>query len=119
MYRDRSRRRRRSDARRLTSIACCDKSEKMSVWSFYDSATGLFSGRRCSCSSKLLAMNTPAGYVAIEGIYDRLTQRVDLDTGTVVVYERPASEIAAEQKAARQQQARQRIDELELAQLRP
>lgn len=91
----------------------------MRVWSFYDSATGLFSGRHTSCSSKLLSLNTPAGYVAIEGQYDRRTQRVELATGAVVSYERPAAEIEAEQRAARQQNARARIAMLELAQSRP
>ena len=91
----------------------------MSTWSFYDPGTGLFSGRRCCCSRKLLSLNTPAGYAAVEGAYDPKSERVDIETGAVVAYQRPASEVDAEQRAARAQHARQRIEELERAQLRP
>ena len=56
----------------------------MKVWSFYDLATGLFSSRRFIGKTSSVDSNTPEGFAAIEGEYDRSAQRVDLDTGQVV-----------------------------------
>ena len=53
-----------------------------------------------------------------EGRFDKRLKRVDVATGDVVAYERPATEIEAERKAARNRRARQRIARLELSQLR-
>jgi hypothetical protein len=89
------------------------------TWQFYDRETGLFAGRSFTGPDRALAANTPRGFAAIEGRYDRHSQRVDVASGVVVAYERPAAEIEAEQKTAREQQARHRIAELELAQHRP
>lgn len=62
----------------------------MRTWSFYDQATGQISTRRYRASNdKALESNTPAGYVAIEGQFDHLSQRVDIATGTVVDYQPP------------------------------
>lgn len=91
----------------------------MRRWSVYDLATGLFTGRRVTCLDQHAKANTPDGCGLIEGVFDRKSQRVDLETGVVVAYERPAAEIEVEQRDVLRRQARQRIDELERAQLRP
>ena len=88
------------------------------TYAFYAATSGLFTGRHVTCQHEAIARNTPDGCAAVEGRYDKLSQRVDLATGQVVAYERPASEIAAEQQAARECQARQRIAALEGQQAR-
>jgi hypothetical protein len=60
------------------------------MYSFYDETTGDFSGRVFSGSARLVALNTPTGYVAISGRFDRLSQRVDTKTGEVVDYQPPS-----------------------------
>lgn len=51
----------------------------MKHWSFYKSATGLFTGGIFSSDDyESIKMNTPSDCVAIEGHYDHLSQRVDL-----------------------------------------
>lgn len=98
----------------------------MSTWSFYNLETGLFHSGTFTTGARAPARamrdvnaNTPEGFAAIEGRYDRLTQRVDVDTGQVIAYERPPSEIADEQQTADEQRARRGIEALEVAQLRP
>lgn len=59
-------------------------------WSFYDVATGLFAPGCVTCSSDHVSANTPAGYAAMQGRFDALSQRVDLATGQVVDYQPPA-----------------------------
>jgi hypothetical protein len=66
------------------------------TFSFYDPATGLFTGRTFSCDigsdavrAKVLATNTPAGLKSIEGLHDHLRSRVDATTGAVVDYQPP------------------------------
>lgn len=61
----------------------------MPTYSFYRSTDGEISKRTFGGSTRLLALNTPRGYVPIEGEYDRLSQRVDLETGKVVDYQPP------------------------------
>lgn len=92
----------------------------MSAWSFYDSETGLFTGRvKTLPGDALLKENTPPGCGALPGVFDRLAQRVDLKTGEVVAYQRPQAEIDAEQSAKRAREARAQIEQLERAQARP
>jgi hypothetical protein len=88
-------------------------------WSFYRADTGEFTGRVFVGLERTLALNIPAGCKALLGSFDPRSQRVDLATGQVVAYQRPAAEIEAEQRAVRARSARQRIASLELAQLRP
>lgn len=90
----------------------------MSAWSVYSLETGLFTGQRFACPDSMVEANTPQGCGVIAGRHDKLSQRVDVATGTVVAYERPAAEIEAEQIAARDRQARRRIAELEAQQAR-
>jgi hypothetical protein len=85
-------------------------------WSFYNPATGEIHTRTFSGSTKLLALNTPPGTVAIEGSFNHRTQRVDVRTGNVVDYQ-PG--IDAVRDELLKQQAQDRIDALEAAQLRP
>lgn len=91
----------------------------MSVWSFYDEATGAIAARTFSGSARLLALNTPKGHRAIAGTYDRLQQRVDVETGEVVARQRPTEEVTAERRAAAAETARLRIEELERTSWRP
>lgn len=91
----------------------------MKTWSFFDPATGLFSGRGFSGTEMALSENTPDGLVPIEGTYDRRSQRIDVATGAVVAHEPTAPEIAADSHAALKRQRRQRIVALEQKQLRP
>lgn len=87
----------------------------MSTWSFYSLETGLFTGR-VSSASKL--GKVPDGCGAMVGRYDRLSQRVDLDTGEVVEHRDEALN-AARQREARARAARRRIARLEAQQARP
>ena len=50
----------------------------MKTHSFYDPKTGQLSPYVFSGPDAALALNTPAGLVAIEGRYDHVSQRVDL-----------------------------------------
>ena len=70
----------------------------MNVHSFYDAATGLFTGSTFSTNlgdpaahAEALKLNTREGLAQVEGIHDRLSRRVDLKTGGVVDYQPPAS----------------------------
>ena len=106
----------------------------MNAWSFYDPATGLFSKRVLHCSARAVEANTPSGLLVLEGEYDYLSQRVDLETGQVVDYQPPAPdddhlwhhdakrwrlkpEVAERRRS--QAKARAKILELEASQLRP
>ncbi|MGH8231237.1 MAG: hypothetical protein ACRESY_05385 [Steroidobacteraceae bacterium] len=61
------------------------------TYSLYEAATGLFTGKRLHCDDEgLLAVRLPVGTLALEGTYDRRTQRMDLATGEVVAYRPPA-----------------------------
>jgi hypothetical protein len=58
--------------------------------SFYDPQTGLFTGESRSGPAEWLASCVPDGLAAAPGLYDRLSQRVDLVTMEVVDYQPPA-----------------------------
>lgn len=60
------------------------------TWSFCDGITGALLGRTFAGSEDSLAANTPAGAVAVEGVHDRMSRRVDLATGEVVDFVPPA-----------------------------
>jgi hypothetical protein len=87
----------------------------MRVWSIYTLETGLFTGR-ISRASKL--GRTPTGLAAIEGLYDRRSQRVVLETGSIVDYARSKTEVEAEQHATRALHSRRVIYEHEHTQAR-
>lgn len=62
----------------------------MKCWSFYRISDGLFTGETFTSSTGLgVDENTPDGCAAIEGIFDYLSQRVDINTGHVVDYQPP------------------------------
>jgi hypothetical protein len=92
----------------------------MKVVSFYDVASGLFHGNQLIASDdELIAANTPAGHIAIDGHHDRLSKRVDLATGQVVDYTPPApsAQLLALQAAGdRRKAALARIAQLEASQ---
>jgi len=87
--------------------------------SLYDPKTGFFTGQTVSCREDRIAQNVPSGLAAKEGTFDHRSQRVDVTSGQVVSYERPASALEAERRAAQVRDARQRIAALERSQLRP
>jgi hypothetical protein len=54
-------------------------------WSFYRESDGLFLSKRVSTNSMTtLARDTPPECIAIEGHYDRFSQRVDIATGELI-----------------------------------
>jgi len=59
--------------------------------SFYHRETGLFHPMNLTVSDEsVIALNTPPDHLVIDGVHDRLSQRVDLVTGAVVDYQPPA-----------------------------
>lgn len=60
--------------------------------SFYDPATGFFSGSSYHGPEDHVEMNTPAGHAAIEGRHDHRSRRVDLSGAEPIVvdYQPPA-----------------------------
>lgn len=61
----------------------------MSTWSFYDKETGLFDGSSYSCDHDEFVEANARGRGFLEGRFDRLSQRVDVETGDVVGYQPP------------------------------
>lgn len=63
---------------------------------FYDNATGVLHAKRIATDADTDAArsfaeaNAPPGHHYIEGTYDHLSQRVDVETGKVVDYQPPA-----------------------------
>jgi hypothetical protein len=68
----------------------------MRVMSFYHKVSGLFHARHLmSSDAKSIALNTPDDHIAIDGDhYDRLSQRIDIQTGKVIdlVPEQPSAD---------------------------
>lgn len=62
----------------------------MKTYAFYDPKTGLLLDARVMLADSQLEANTPPGFVALEGHFDHLQQRVDVATGEVVDYQPPA-----------------------------
>lgn len=60
----------------------------MKTWSFYK-ADGTLLARRFSGPEGMLAINTPQGCTAIEGVHDYLCRRVNVATGEVEPYQPP------------------------------
>jgi hypothetical protein len=58
----------------------------MRVVSFYHKVTGMFHARHLmSSDAKAIALNTPHDHIALDGDhFDRLSQRMDVETGKVV-----------------------------------
>jgi hypothetical protein len=102
---------------------------------FYDNATGLFSGRSGRYADEAMAQaNAPEGFTALQGAFDRNSQRFEIESGNVIDYQPPSPgadyEWSAERKryskslAAVQRDgliafAQQSIEMLERSQLRP
>jgi hypothetical protein len=65
----------------------------MKTHHFYDLKTGIFTGSTfsffASVDESIVEANTPEGCRAIEGSFDHLRQRVDIETGEVVDYQPP------------------------------
>ena len=59
----------------------------MSRWHFYHKDTGAFSGKHFSSKYESdVAGNTPIDHIAIQGIFDYLSQCVDIETGKVIEF---------------------------------
>jgi hypothetical protein len=57
------------------------------IFSLYEAASGLFTGKRLQCDEDaLLEVRLPPGNLTLEGAFDHMSQRVDLATGCVVAY---------------------------------
>lgn len=106
----------------------------MKRWALYRLSDGVFVGSFACTVAEAIDANIPAGCAAVEGNYDHLSQRVDLETGAVVDYQptRPDEDhdwdadtrrwrkrVAVGQWEETCKQARVRIDELERRQARP
>lgn len=61
----------------------------MKSWSFADQDTGLFTGRSFSGPESSLPANTPPGTIAVPGMHDPGSARLDLETGEVVDWQPP------------------------------
>jgi hypothetical protein len=59
------------------------------TWSFYDTTTGLFTGRVLIGSDDQLVSNTLPGTAAIAGKHNKQNKKVDLNTLNVVDYQPP------------------------------
>lgn len=58
----------------------------MNTYSIYSLATGLFTGRTISVPGHALDVNVPEGCSVMLDHYDKLSQRVDTETGQVIDY---------------------------------
>lgn len=59
----------------------------LKTFSLYEASTGLFTGKRLQCDEDaLLEVRLPPGTLTLEGVYDHMSQRVDLASGSVVAY---------------------------------
>jgi hypothetical protein len=85
------------------------------TFSLYEAASGLFTGKRLQCDEDaLLEMRLPPGTLAIEGAFDHMSQRVDLNTGGVIAYHPLAPSPDHEWNAASKRwQIRQRVHQSE------
>lgn len=87
------------------------------TWSFYETATGRFTGRALAADTDdVLLANMPDRCAAIVGIYDPLRQRVNVQTGTVEDWESP--QIAIEEREMEFETARRSLQALDLRALR-
>ncbi len=93
----------------------------MRTWSFYSEADGRFLSRRLTSTDRnAREINTPPGYRAIEGHFDHLSQRVDLESGQVVDDADLAQANRVRMDREREHSSSlQRIEQLERQQLRP
>lgn len=87
-------------------------------WSFYRLDTGEFTGRQFTGPEEAIDLNTPSGCGAVQGRYEKSTQRVDLQSGLVVQRERPQAEIEYASWRLRAAAAQAHIRELEQKQAR-
>lgn len=61
----------------------------MKTWTVFDPADGLFTGQVIKGSGNALEANVPQGMRAVAGLFDRICQRVDIETGRVVDHQPP------------------------------
>lgn len=91
----------------------------MKRYSFFDLSTGVLAPHQYGTSDPAdLPLNMPPGHGVIEGHHDHLNKRVDITTGELVDYQRPAEELAAQATIDRRSAALSRIAQLEASQPR-
>jgi len=88
----------------------------MKTYSAYRLADGIFTGKKLlggitAPTPEFLARNTPKDCALIEGDHDRLTKRVDVETGTVVDYVSPLVE--QRRRDNEQRKARAELDDID------
>lgn len=59
------------------------------IFSFYDPASGIFTGTVFSGPADSVDLNCPLGFAYLQGKHDHLSVRIDLDTGALVPYTPP------------------------------
>jgi hypothetical protein len=75
---------------------------KAKTWSFYHRETGVFHPGYSTCPPHADPSGmAPPDHVPIEGLFDHLSRRVDVQTGEVVSVEPPAPDLAARARARR------------------
>jgi hypothetical protein len=62
----------------------------MSLWSVYDAATGVLTGRFFDCPEDVARGNTPAGCALYAGKLDHTAQKVDITTNQPVPFQGPS-----------------------------
>lgn len=61
----------------------------MNTFSVYNKETGFFTGTYITCAGHFLDLNVPEGCSCMLGTYDHLSQRIDLESSTVIDYQPP------------------------------
>lgn len=108
---------------------------KGGVYMFHHAETGVFSDKVLMTTNRsVVEANTPRGHVAIEGFFDHLSQRIDIERNQIVDYQPPspsvdhewdatskrwALSVAAKEREEVRANASVRIRMLEEAQHRP
>jgi hypothetical protein len=89
----------------------------MPTWSKYRRTDGLFTGQRFTAkNARVVADNVDDQHALIEGAFDHLSQRVDIQTGDVVDYQPPRPSDDHEWNAVTKRWQRPESVELALAQ---
>lgn len=82
-------------------------------WHFYDSVSGIFSSLSIRGTKEIADKNCPSGHTPIAGNFNRLKQKFDTETNSVIDYD------SGNSRDRDDRIARAKITQLELSQLRP
>ncbi len=84
----------------------------MKTVTLFDERTGLF-GRVLMMPDHAIAANVPDGFGFKEGRFDKHSQRVDVETGEVIAYERPQAEVDRERREVRRADSQREVEVIE------